>query len=104
VIAKFNSIFKHFMVICWSIHQIFLAAPREVLILSFLLVIQGVMPGLGLLLIQRVIDVIIGPSSLYQLPFFLMTLWGGGSSYRDPGRAHYCFDSLKVKRENLVSF
>ncbi len=66
---------KKLNIIFWSFKQIFKAAPNETLVLSFLLVIQGLMPVLSLLVIQNIVNWIILPENTI-IPLVLVAIWG----------------------------
>lgn len=63
----------------WAIKQLFQAAPRESTQLFLLIFLQGVAPGISLILIEKLVSWILSVDAIHitLLPFGLIALWGG---------------------------
>ncbi len=67
---------EKFRTILWSLGQVFQANPKDCIFLGFLLVLQGILPALGLLVLQKVIDWVVYPDQSLRFPFMYIGIWG----------------------------
>lgn len=62
----------------WGIRQLFIAASKESCILSFLILLQGIIPACSLFVIQGIINWIFASTSGIEIfPWSLVVAWGG---------------------------
>lgn len=62
----------------WAISQLIVAAPKEFFQIFILVLIQGLTPGISLILIEKMINWVetMNSINIVLLPFGLLTLWG----------------------------
>lgn len=72
-----SNFFEKFKNAFWPVGQVFKAAPKEAIFLAVLLIVQGIMPALSLVVMQKVINWIINPFQVSAFPFLVTAIWAG---------------------------
>lgn len=67
--------FSKFKLFFWSINQLVRAAPYDSALLIFLIIIQGIVPGLSLYVIENLINFLSSAQSTADFPYSLVILW-----------------------------
>ncbi len=72
------SFLKKTRITLWGTKQLFIAAPKEISVLAFLILIQGIIPAFSLLIVQMIVNDLLSPQSVdWIFPMGLVLGWGG---------------------------